>query len=406
MRRARWPKAMIGQHLTRVVVLAGLLVVGAARAETAAERGAYLAVLGDCAACHTAPGGAAMAGGRRIPTPFGAVIAPNLTPDPATGIGAWSEAEFARAVRDGIGRGGEYLYPAHPYPYFAAFSDADVAALAAYFRGLPPVHQDLRGADLAFPLDFRPFLGLWNLLYFRPTPWRPDPGHDAPWNRGAFLVEGPGHCGACHTPKTALGGDVLSRALQGGVVAGWVAPALDGDRRTGLGGWSADDITRFLASGATSRQLASGPMAEVVRLSTSRMTEADRAAIADYLKSLPAAPTAPSLRPDEAIMARGKGLYRDRCAPCHGAGGLGQARLFPRLAGSAVVQARRPDTVLGVIVHGAQAVATPGAPTGPAMPAFAGLLRPEEIAAVASYIRNSWGNRAPGVDASAVPMHQ
>ncbi len=374
-----------------------------ASAEDRVREGAYLTVLGDCAACHTPPGGAPFSGGRRIPTPFGTVIAPNLTPDRETGLGAWSEDEFARALRFGRRRDGGFLYPAHPYPYFARFTRAEAGAIHAYLATLAPVHQAARGADLSFPFDLRFLLRFWDALYATPAPPLPDPGHDALWNRGAFIVTGPGHCGACHTAKTWLGGDVAARAWQGGVVAGWVAPALDGDPRTGLGAWSAAEIAAFLATGAAHGQLASGPMAEMVTLSGARMTAADREAIARYLKSLPPPPPSPPPpQPPPAVMAAGAGLYRLRCAPCHGRDGEGTPGLFPRLAGSAVVIAARPDTVLRVIRDGARAAATDAAPTGAAMPGFAATLDRAAIAAIATYIRNSWGNAAPAVAASAV----
>ncbi len=373
-----------------------------AQAEDRVRQGAYLVVLGDCAACHTPPGGAAFSGGKRIPTPFGAVIAPNLTPDRETGLGGWSDDEFARALRLGRRRDGSFLYPAHPYPYFVRFTLAEASAIRAYLATLPPVHQPVRGADLPFPLDLRFLLLFWDALYATPAPPLPDPDHDALWNRGAFIVTGPGHCGACHTAKTLLGGDVAARALQGGVVAGWVAPALDGDRRTGLGDWSEAEIARFLATGSAHGQLASGPMAEVVEMSGARMSEADRTAIAHYLKSFPAPPPAPSPQPPAAAMAAGEGLYRLRCAPCHGANGKGTPGLFPRLAGSAIVQAAKPETILRVIRAGARAAATEAAPTGAAMPAFAARLDDAEIAAIATYIRNSWGNAAPAVSARDV----
>lgn len=380
-----------------------LLAAFCARAEDRVAAGQYLTILADCAACHTPPGGAPFSGGRRIPTPFGWVIAPNLTPDRETGLGAWSAAAFDRALRFGRRLDGSFLYPAHPFPYFARFTREDSEAIRAFLATLPPVHQAVRGADLSFPFDLRFLLVFWDALYAKPAPPLPDPSHDALWNRGAFIVTGPGHCGACHTPKTALGGDVAARAFAGGVVAGWVAPALDGDPRTGLGGWREDEIAQFLATGAAHGALASGPMAEVVTLSGTRMTAADRAAIAHYLKSLPPPPPSQAAAPPpHAAMAAGEGLYRLRCAPCHGRDGEGTPGLFPRLAGSALVQASNPATILRVILNGARAAATDAVPTGAAMPGFAGALDRAEIAAIATYIRNAWGNAAPAVMAGDV----
>ncbi len=384
--------------MLRIAAFFLLLAALPSHAEDRVREGAYLAHLADCAVCHTPPGGAPYSGGRRIPTPFGAVIAPNLTPDRATGIGAWSDAEFTRALRAGRSPDGGFLYPAHPYPYFARFTDAQAAAIRAYLATLAPVRRSARGADLPFPFDIRFLLAFWDTLYATTPQNLPDPRHDAPWNRGAWIVTGPGHCGACHTPKTLLGGDIAARALEGGMVVGWVAPPLDGDLRTGLGAWREDEIASFLATGSAHGALASGPMAEVVEFSGARMTEADRAAIAHYLKSLPA-PPAPPLppRPSPAAMAAGEALYRLRCAPCHGRDGEGTKGLFPRLAGSALVEAERPDTVIHIIERGGRAVATDAAPTGAAMPGFAGRLDTQAIAAIATYIRNAWGNAAPAV---------
>ncbi len=378
-------------------VLLLLLAAISARAEDRVAVGQYLTILGDCAACHTPPGGAPFSGGRRIPTPFGWVIAPNLTFDRKSGLGLWSAADFDRALRFGRKPDGGFLYPAHPYPYFARFTAEESAAIRAYLATLAPVYQPARGADLPFPFDFRVLLWFWNALYVPAPPPLRGAGHDALWDRGAWIANGPGHCGACHTPKTLLGGDDLARAWQGGMAAGWLAPALDGDPRTGLGAWREAEIAQFLATGAAHGQLATGPMAEVITLSTAQMTKADRAAIAHYLKTLPQSPGSVAPAPPPAMMAAGEALYRLRCAPCHGRDGEGTAGLFPRLAGSAIVQAPQPATILRVVREGTRAVATKAAPTGPAMPGFAGQLDDGAIAAIATYIRNSWGNAAPAV---------
>jgi len=366
----------------------------AARAGDAGEaaRGAYLARLADCGGCHTPPGGAPLSGGRRIPTPFGTVTAPNLTPDPETGLGRWSWQDFDAALRFGRRPDGLPLYPAHPYPYFARLDETASRELWAYLRTVPPAVQPVRGAALRFPFDLRLLVAFWNVLYFRPDPFRPDPAHDAVWNRGAFLVEGPGHCGACHTPKTALGGD-RPPFLGGGEVEGWTAPPLDGDPATGLGGWRVEDIEAFLATGTDGRHLASGPMAEVVMQATSRFRPEDRHAIAVYLKSLP--PSSPHpLTPPPPPPASGAALYALRCAPCHGEGGEGVPNLFPALRGNAAV-AGAPASLLRILLFGARAAATPARPTGPAMPPVGAALPDEEVAAIASYVRARFGGAGP-----------
>ena len=249
-----------------------LAVIGTAQAQTLEERGRYLAIVGDCTACHTAQSGAPFAGGRPVETPFGTLLTPNITPDRETGIGAWTDAEFLRAMQQGIGRDGRHLYPAFPYPWFTRVSDGDLLAMRAWLQTLPPVRNQVHPNQLPFPYSVRASLIAWNALYFRPGLFTPNASRSAEWNRGAYLVEGLGHCGACHTPKTALGGNEAGRALQGGPILGWNAPALDGDTRTGLGSWSADDIVTYLRSGHTDHAAAGGPMAEVVENSTSMMT--------------------------------------------------------------------------------------------------------------------------------------
>ena len=195
-------------------------------AEAQVARGAELAAIGDCAVCHTAQGGRFYAGGRAVPTPFGVVYATNITPDPATGVGRWSEDAFRRAMREGIDREGSHLYPVLPYPHFTRATDNDIAALYAYVMTRTPVEQQNPGNPLPFPLNQRVLLAGWNLLFLRPGPWQPDPGHDATWNRGAYLVEAVGHCGACHTPHNVLGAEQGDQRFAGGEAEGWYAPPL------------------------------------------------------------------------------------------------------------------------------------------------------------------------------------
>ena len=213
------------------------------------ERGRYLTTAADCGACHTTPGGAPFAGGRPIETPFGNILAPNITPDAETGIGAWSDADFDAAVRQGKRRDGTLLYPAMPFPSYAKMSRDDVLAIRAYLQTVAPAHNPVVADQLPFPFNIRASMLVWDALYFEPGEFKPDSAKSAAWNRGAFLVEGPGHCGACHTPKTLLGGDEKSQALQGYQIQGWFAPDITNEARRGLGGWSVDDIVAYLRIG-------------------------------------------------------------------------------------------------------------------------------------------------------------
>jgi mono/diheme cytochrome c family protein len=364
------------------------------------ERGRYLAVLGDCAGCHTAPGGAPYAGGVSLETPFGALIGPNITPDAATGIGAWSEEDFRRAMQEGIRKGGARLYPAMPYPAYTKVTRDDVSALWAYLRTLEPVRNEIEPNRLRFPFNVRrPATSTWDLINFTPGVFQPDPAKSDVWNRGAYLVEGLGHCGTCHTPKNITGGDRGSEALQGALLQDWYAPDLTQDARVGIGDWSIEEIVRYLKTGANSYDIASGPMAEAVSNSYSQMTDADLLAIATYLKDRAprSAKAAASLAAADPRMVAGKAIYEDRCAACHSQSGAGVRTLFPRLASAPLVQSVDPTNLIRVVLIGNRAVATSAAPTAPAMPAFAWNLNDAEIADVLTYVRNTWGNAASPV---------
>jgi mono/diheme cytochrome c family protein len=367
------------------------------------DRGRYLATVGDCAACHTEPGSdRQLAGGRPIETPFGTLLAANITPDRETGIGAWTDDEFVNALTKGTGRNGAHLYPAMPYPYLTKLSREDALAIRAYLNGLPPVHHPVTPNQLPFPFDIRLGMAAWNALFFTPGSFQPSPEKSAEWNRGAYLVEGPMHCGACHTPKNFLGGDKAGSRLQGYMLQGWFAPNITNDAHRGLGSWSADDIVSYLKTGHTAVAAASGPMGEEVALSSSKMTDADLHAVAVYLKDQPGqAPTAPAT-PPAAAMKTGAAIYADECSACHAPKGTGVPGLFPALAGSSAVQSDDPASLVHVVLRGTRSVATDAAPTAPAMPAFAWLLNDDQVAAVTTYVRNAWGNAAPAVAAGDV----
>jgi len=368
------------------------------------ERGRTLTTLADCAGCHSTPGqNEPFAGGRPIETPFGNLLAPNITPDRETGIGAWSDAEFDAAVRQGKQRHGGLLYPAMPYPYYAKMSAEEVLAIRAYLDTIAPVRNSVVSNQLPFPFDIRASMRVWNLLYFTKGEFKPDASKPAAWNRGAYLVLGPAHCGACHTPKTTLGGDLASQALQGYGIQGWFAPDITNDATRGLGSWSVEDIVAYLKTGHNRVTAATGPMAEEITLSSSHMSDADLTAVATYLKDQPGRfDTTATIPATDPAMVAGAAIYRDVCSACHAIDGHGVANLFPALAASPAIRSSDPASLLRVILRGARSVATAAEPTAPAMPAFGWQLDDEKVAAVATYIRNAWGSAAPAVSAEQV----
>lgn len=379
-----------------VIALCSAVASAASAADPLPELIAYgkaLVEAGDCAGCHTADPAKPFAGGKRIDTPFGAIYAPNLTPDRDTGIGAWSDADFTRAVRYGIAPDGSNYYPAFPYPYFTRMTKDDTLAIRAYLGSLAPVASRNKPPELRWPFGYRGLMRIWNALYFRPGLFEPDQSQSAAWNRGGYLVTGLGHCGACHTPKTYFGADKTAQALSGNEVGGWYAPRLDGATRTGLKSWSARDIAEYLQSGRNARSHAGGLMAEVVVNSTSKMSDADVQAIAIYLKSLPPARRETIVTPPEdAEMKAGQAVYAKLCIACHEADGTGSPRIYPPLPGNALLQSNNPSSTLRIILDGAHTVTTPRAPNTGEMPGYAKQLSDDEIAAVTNYMRNSWGN--------------
>ena len=403
--------------IASLVVVSGLAAIGRAQTNEAGtsldpqnfvqiERGRYLTLAGDCASCHTVPGsGQPFAGGRPIETPFGVVVAANITPDRETGIGAWSDELFLRALREGKGHGGELLYPAMPYTYYTKVSERDGLAIRAYLNTVSPVRNAVVSNKLPFPFNVREGVAAWNELYFKSGEFKPDLAKSAEWNRGAYLVEGLGHCGACHTPKTTLGGDDLSHALQGYALQGWFAPNITNDDERGLGGWSVADIVSYLKGGHNAISAATGIMAEEISLSSSQMTDADLTAIATYLKALPGQTSSPpqaAISASDPAMVAGGAIYADECSACHGLDGKGVPSLFPSLAGSSNVRSTDPTSLIRVLLEGARSVATASEQTGPGMPSFAWKLNDAEAAAVLTYLRNSWGSSAPAVAADQV----
>ena len=366
------------------------------------ERGRYLASVGDCVACHTEKGGARFAGGRPIETPFGTVLSANLTPDDATGIGHYTPDTFYRALHEGIDDDGEHLFPAFPYNYYTNVTREDADAIYAYLRTVAPVTKRVDRNQLRFPFNIRALTGMWNWLYLERGPYRPNAEKSAEWNRGAYLAEGLGHCQACHTPRNALGGPKKDEAFRGGTFGDWFAPDLTPNRRTGLGGWHLDALLEFLRDGLNGHSAAAAEMGEVVAFSTSQMTDADRAALVAYLVDRPPSPDAQVAKPADAVMQQGKAIWEDECSACHRMDASGVPRYFPPIQASANLQQSNPTTVLHYVLAGARRAPTDRAPTPLAMPAFHWKLDDGQIAAVATYARNSWGNEAAAVSPGEV----
>ena len=379
---------------------------------TAIQHGRYLIKAGDCAYCHTAPGGKPFAGGRAVLTPFGTIYSTNITPDKDTGIGSWSETDFYRALHSGVDRQGHNLYPAFPYPWYTKVTPADVRDMKAYLDTVKPVREINRQNRLPWPMTHRGVMTVWNKLYFDEGAYAANANKSAQWNRGAYLVEGLGHCGSCHTGKNLAGAPsgepfaggltvqngeprALGRWSHGFHAVGSFAPSLDGDSRDGLGDWTAAEIVEYLKTGSNDKSSAAGDMAEVVTHSTQYLSQSDLTAIAVYLKDLPHPKAAATKHDvDKNTMAFGSAVYTDDCAGCHMERGQGLAHVFPPLKGSSAIQAARPDTMIRVVLGGAQIPATQSKPTGLQMPAFNEKLTDAQIAAVVTYIRNAWGNSA------------
>ena len=389
-----------------IVFLCTASAFGRAQAQPSAEtiaRGKALTEAADCASCHTADPSKPFAGGKRIDTPFGGIYSPNLTPDRETGIGAWSDGEFHRALHYGVAPDGARYYPAFPYPNFTKMIHDDVLAIRAYLATLAPVHNRPPPPQLRWPLNYRVVMRVWNFLFFRPGIFEPNQQKSTEWNRGGYLVTGAAHCGGCHTPKNIFGAEKRGRAFGGSPVQGWFAPRLDNAERSGLKSWSVDDIVEYLQSGRNGKSHADGLMAEVVVNATSKLRDADIRAIAVYLKDLPVGAPEPAVTPPpQAEMTAGAALYAHACISCHEADGSGAPRIYPPLPGNANLQSADPSSTLRIILDGAQTVTTPRAPNTGSMPAYAKQLSDQQIADVTNYIRNSWGNAAPLVTPAQV----
>ena len=390
------------------LALLGLIAAQAARADqdnyVEVVSGRALVTAGDCVSCHTAPGGAPFAGGLALATPFGRIMSANLTPDDATGSGGWTADDFARAMHEGIARDGSHLYPAFPYTAYTRITRPDLDAMFAYLRTVPTVSNNVDRDTLGFPFNIRAAMAGWNALYFTPGTFAPDPQRSDEFNRGAYLVEGLGHCGTCHTPMNNFGANKSAEFLQSNQIDNWTAPNLTADARLGVGGWSVEEIVAYLRTGQTANTIASGPMAEVITRSTALMPVADLHAIATFLKERGAAgaPAPQAIVASDARMQAGAAIFIDTCAACHTPQGAGITHLFPRLAGNPSVVQTDPTSLIQVVLAGARGAATDAAPTGPAMPSLGYRLGDAQVASVLTYIRNSWGNAAAPVSADDV----
>jgi mono/diheme cytochrome c family protein len=377
----------------------------------------YLARAADCVACHSIPGGKAFAGGLKMGTPLGAIYSTNITPDPETGIGRYSLADFDRAVRQGIAKDGHRLYPAMPYPSYVKLTDADVAALYRFFmKQVPPAYQANLKSEIPALLSFRRPLAIWNFFFAPGSSYVAKPDHDAAWNRGAYLVQGLGHCGACHTPRgIGLQEKALDHSspsyLAGATLDAWYAPSLRGNMRTGLGTWSTKDIGEFLKQGHNRVGTAFGSMTDVVNNSTSYLSDTDIDAIANYLKSLPATSIQQPVAYDNATTVAlrnrpttqpGSAVYTGACASCHGFDAKGFTPYTPALAGNPVVLDDDPSSLINLVLNGSIRLVAKGTPDAYRMPQFRQQLSDQDIADVISFVRNSWGNQAPAVAAPQV----
>lgn len=370
-------------------------------------RGEYLARAGDCVVCHTNPGDRPFAGGLKMATPLGAIYTTNITPDRETGIGDDSLEDFDRAVRRGVAKDGHRLYPAMPYPSYARITDDDLRALYAFFmEGVPAVRHPNALSEIKPPLNMRWPLVVWDWLFSQPVGFARDEAHDERWNRGAYLVQGLGHCGSCHTPRGLFFQEKgLTEAdgayLSGGNLDGWYASSLRGERNGGLGGWSEADIVAFLKTGHNSHASAYGTMIDVVNNSSQFLTEADLGLIATYLKSL-----VPYERPSPAETVsdatNGARIYAQQCAACHLSDGRGRPPYIAPLADNSVMMDADPVSLVNVTLNGASRIVIGGMPDAYRMPQYGVLLSNQEIADVVNFMRASWGERPAPVTAGTV----
>ena len=402
---------------TFLLIALGLLagVSHTARADDAVERGRYLSVAADCVACHTSPKqGKPYAGGYAIASPLGEIWASNITPSTSHGIGNYTEADFAKAVREGVRKDGARLYPAMPYTSYAKLTDEDIHALYVYFmQAVAPVDEEARTTELPFPFSVRSSMAVWNLLFLDKTPFKPDPAQSAQWNRGAYLVEGLAHCSSCHSPRGLMMQEMGGKAFAGGSLGDWYAPNITSHPISGIGGWTDDELGQYLKTGrAEGKGQAGGGMAEAVTNSLSKLRDEDISAIVTYLRTVPAvadkdatraafawgdaatAPGEPAIRGTDAPIASGAVLYSGLCASCHGSRGEGSNDgYYPSLVHNSTVGMVRPQNLVATIIGGidrevdGEHVLMPHFSEG----SYVQALSDADIAAVATYVRTTFG---------------
>ncbi len=365
------------------------------------RRGEYLARAGNCMGCHTTRGGELYAGGRKLNTPFGQFVTPNITPDNETGIGRWNAEDFWQALHYGKSKDGRYLYPAFPYTEYTKVTRQDADAIFAYLRSLPAVVQSNPAHTIRSPYDNQSLLFLWRTWYFNEGVYQPDKSKSDEWNRGNYLVQGLGHCNACHTSRNVWGASQDDK-LTGGEIMGtyWYAPSLVSPTEAGVGEWSIDDIVELLSTGINSHAVTSGPMATIVRQSLQYLSDDDIRSIAVYLQSLGEKPTSDKAprkvrkMPERVrqYLAVGEEVYNKHCQDCHGQSGQGVPKMYPPLAGNRSVTLSSPLNAIRSVLYGGYPPTTAGNPRPYGMPPFQHLIQDTEIASVVSYIRNAWGN--------------
>jgi len=376
------------------------------------ERGEYLALAGNCASCHTADGGELMSGGLAFETPFGTLYSTNITPDPETGIGSWTGLQFLNSMRQGIRPDGQHLYPAFPYTAFTKITDEDIVALFAYLKSIPSVRQEATENDISFPFNQRTLMAVWKAIFFDDGVYEPNETESEEWNRGAYLVEALTHCSACHSPRNVLGAEKSHMVMAGGeyvdkvpggALVPWSAPNLT-SVPNGLGMWPLDEVAAYLKTGINTYVETFGPMNEVIINSTRHLGENDINAMAVYLKSLPPVADASEKPAPLNVIGMGKTIYNLNCGTCHLPTGLGDEESAPRLGGgSLVAQAGNPASLINAILY-APELPEPPLPTKRRKPMeeFQYLLTDDEVAAVASYLRATWGNIGGEVTAEQV----
>ncbi len=383
--------------------------VTAPATEAEIEQGRYLALAGNCMACHTTRGGTPFAGGRRIDTPFGGVYSSNLTPDPETGLGRWTAQDFWQAMHRGRSKDGRLLTPAFPYNHTSVITRQDSDAIFAWLRTLPPVVQAQPAHNLVWPVGTQPALAVWRSLFFEPSPFQVNKAQTAEWNRGAYLVQGLGHCAACHSPRNALGASGAVSDLSGGLmpVVNWYAPDLTRDTETGLASTPLPEIVRLLRTGASNTAQTSGPMGEVVQHSLQHLNETDLQAMAVYLQSRAQSTAQPTAKNQAArislqVATQGAKVYENQCLQCHGEQGEGVKTAsgevaYPALAGNRAVLLNDPTNLVQLVLYGSYGPATQGHPRPFGMPPAVLELDDRDIAAVLTHLRTRWGNQASEV---------